>query len=419
MTIPEGSLALLGVGAAVTLVTLGWQRARYRRRLQTFSAVLASFREGDFSVRARIEPHDSLSREIVGELNALGDTLRAQRLGALEAWTLLQKVMAEVDAIVLAFDDTGRIRLANDAAARALGKSIHELVSRPAEAFGLSGLLLGETPRIARGPDGAGALGPGPLELRRGTFRLVGQAHTLVVLSDMRRALREQERDAWKRLIVVMGHEINNSLAPIESIAENLQTLAARDPRPDDWVDDVKSGLAVVARRASGLGRFMAAYARLARLPPPTLGEVNVGAWTTRVAKLEQRLGVRVEPGPDVAVRGDSDQLDQLLINLVKNAVDASLETAGDVVLSWSVMGESVELRVRDRGPGLGETTNLFVPFFTTKPGGSGIGLALAREIVEAHRGQVSLESRRDGPGACAVVVLPVHRSNGTEPSSR
>jgi two-component system nitrogen regulation sensor histidine kinase NtrY len=419
MTAPEGTLALLGVGAAVTLATWGWQRARYRRRLQTFAAVLASFREGDFSVRARKEAHDSLSEEMLRELNALGDTLRAQRLGALEAWTLLQKVMAEIDAVVLAFDEAGHIRLANEAAARALGRPIHDLVSRPADAFGLSELLTGETPRVARG---VGALGAGALELRRGTFRLVGQVHTLVVLSDMSRALREQERNAWKRLIVVMGHEINNSLAPIESIAENLQALVARDTRDDDWLDDVKSGLAVVGRRASGLGRFMAAYSRLARLPPPTLAEMDVGAWVTRVAKLEQRMGVRVEAGPEVVVRGDSDQLDQLLINLVKNAVDATLERAeagGEVVLGWSTRSENgenggsgarVEVSVRDRGPGLGETANLFVPFFTTKPGGSGIGLALAREIAEAHRGGVSLEGRKDGPGACATVWLPVAR---------
>jgi nitrogen fixation/metabolism regulation signal transduction histidine kinase len=399
------SPALLGVVVAAALAALVWQRARHKQRLRTFAAVLASFREGDFSVRARQSAYDTLSQDMLRELNALGDALRTQRLGAMEAWALLQKVMAEIDAIVLAFDETGRIRLANDAASRALGRPIHELVSQPAAAFGLAELLEGETPRVAKGTP---ALGPGPLELRRGSFRLIGQVHTLVVLSDMSRALRDQERDAWKRLIRVMGHEINNSLAPIESIAENLQALVAKDTREDDWIADVKSGLAVVGRRASGLGRFMAAYARLARLPPPTLRPMDVGAWVTRVAKLEQRVLVRLEPGPDVSVHGDSDQLDQLLINLVKNAADATLETSGEVAIAWMVAGDDVEVRVLDRGPGVGDTTNLFVPFFTTKPGGSGIGLALAREIVEAHRGRVTLESRKDGPGACATVRLPV-----------
>jgi two-component system nitrogen regulation sensor histidine kinase NtrY len=232
-----------------------------------------------------------------------------------------------------------------------------------------------------------------------------------VVLADLRGALRAQERDAWKRLVRVMGHEINNSLAPIQSIARNLQTLFARPERPADWAEDVESGLSVVARRAEALGRFMSGYAELARLPPPRLGKVDVARWVARVVALEQRLAVQVTGGPDVEIDGDADQLDQLLINLVKNAVEATQESAvapGGVRVGWEVRSELCVVIIDDDGPGVNESANLFVPFFTTKPSGSGIGLALSREIAEAHGGDVVLRSRADAAGARAEVQIPL-----------
>jgi len=220
------------------------------------------------------------------------------------------------------------------------------------------------------------------------------------VLADLRRALREEERQAWQRLVRVLGHEINNSLAPIHSISAGLRKGGSQE--------DLESGLAVIERRAESLMRFMSAYARLARLPPPQLAPVDVPAWVERVAALEKRLPVRVGQGPAVAVAADSDQLDQLLINLVRNAADAALETGGAVEVTWAVAQKQVEVCVADEGPGLASTANLFVPFFTTKPQGSGIGLALSRQIAEAHQGSLSLENRTDRQGARARLRLPL-----------
>jgi signal transduction histidine kinase len=230
----------------------------------------------------------------------------------------------------------------------------------------------------------------------------------MVVLSDLSRALREEERQAWQRLLRVLGHELNNSLAPIKSMAATLESLLARNPRPADWQDDMIRGLAVIASRSDALGRFMGDYARLARLPQPTVRPVIVSEWLERVIKLENRIAIVLTPGPALMIQADSDQLEQLLINLLHNAVDAALETGGSVRVSWVTAAAFLEVRVEDDGPGLPNTSNLFVPFFTTKPGGSGIGLPLSRQIAENHGGSLSLENRANGRGCLARLRLPL-----------
>ena len=375
------------------------------RPLQTLSNLLGALREGDFSIRARrAQPDDALGLALL-EVNTLGSTLRQQRLGAVEASTLLRKVMAEIEVAVFAFDGTNRLRLTNRAGERLLNRPADRLLGRTAVELGLGDLLAGETPRTVdwRYPGGSGRW-----ELRRTTFRQEGLKHHLVVLSDLSRALREEERQAWQRLVRVLGHEINNSLAPIMSLTESLQGILERDPQPADAEDDLRQGLGIISGRAKALNRFMASYARLARLPAPELEPMGVREWVHRVAELETRLPVKVRSGPDITIHADGDQLDQLLINLVTNAVDASQETGGKVEIAWARSNGMLEVRVVDEGPGIADSANLFVPFYTTKPGGSGIGLALSRQIAEAHGGALSLENRRERRGCTARLLLPV-----------
>jgi two-component system, NtrC family, nitrogen regulation sensor histidine kinase NtrY len=212
----------------------------------------------------------------------------------------------------------------------------------------------------------------------------------------------------WQRLVRVLSHEINNSLAPIQSIAGSLRRVLERRPRPPDADADLADGLEVIASRSESLGRFMASYARMARLPQPRLAPLDVGVWVRRVAGLEKRVPVVVRPGAPIVVRADGDQLDQLLINLVGNAADASLETGGGVTVGWTASDGRLAVTVEDEGPGLPESSNLFVPFFTTKRQGSGIGLVLSRQIAEAHGGRLTLENRPDRRGAVARLELPV-----------
>jgi len=407
------------------LVILPWMmfafaaRERVLRPLQSVANLLAALGEGDFSLRGRGRGPDDPLEDVMREINVLGDTLREQRLGALEAGALLRKVIDEIDVGIFAFDDEGRLRLANRAAERLIGRPAEQLLGRDIASLGLYACFTegGGVPQGVAGArilDLAFAGGSGRYEARTGTFRQGGVPHRLLVLADVSRALRDEERQAWQRLIRVVGHEMNNSLAPIRSIADSLRTLLAVEPLRSDWKEDARGGLSIIATRAESLNRFMEAYARLARLPPPRLAPVAVGTIVRHVAGLETRAPVQVRPGPDLTIQADADQLEQLLINLTRNAVDAAQETGGGVTLAWRASrggpAPHVEIAVEDGGPGLPQSANLFVPFFTTKPQGSGIGLVLCRQIAEAHGGSLTLENRKDAPGCVARLTLPLPR---------
>lgn len=384
-------------------------RRQVVRPLQTLSNMVASIREEDFSFRMRaIAGHDSLS-DLTYELNTLADRLQHEKVSALEATALLKKVLMEIDVAVFTFDQRQKLTIVNRAGEQLMGRIAPRIMGLTGEELGLSRFLNAESPQTAEmtfpGKHGRWAI-------NHTAFRENGVPHEMLIISDMSRALREEERQAWHRLIRVLGHELNNSLAPIKSIAGTLALLAGRAGLPQELNQDIQQGLQVIENRVESLGRFMQAYTQLARMPAPSRNRTNIDALVRRSAAVERRLTVEVESGPSIEIDVDPDQLEQVLINLIRNAVDASLDPAlparGAVSVGWQVNPYNVEIFVLDEGPGLLNGDNLFVPFFTTKMGGSGIGLILSRQIVEAHGGTLQLANRKDRTGCEATLSLPL-----------
>jgi nitrogen fixation/metabolism regulation signal transduction histidine kinase len=388
------------------------------RPLQTLANVVAALREEDYSFRARgATPEDAMG-ELSLEVNALADLLADQRIRALEATALLRRVVEEIDAPLFAFDPDRVLRLVNPAGERLLQQAAVRLLGRTADEIGLAHCLSATNGALLALPANSASA---RWLVRQSKFREKGVPHTLVVLSDVSRALREEERSAWQRLIRVLGHELNNSLAPIKSIAGSLSSRLAETGLNPEQRRDFERGLAIIESRTASLNRFLQAYRQLAQMPPPHIKKAALLPIVERAAFLETRLAVAIARGPDVVLMVDADQIEQMLINLVRNAVEAALEPGQvsqhpsnsanaaearkpQVTLHWTVEDKSVVLTIDDNGPGLLNPSNAFVPFYTTKPAGSGIGLALSRQIAEVHGGSIEL-SNLSGQSGCRVTV--------------
>ncbi|HEX6803528.1 MAG TPA: ATP-binding protein [Terriglobales bacterium] len=415
----ESKLLLIGAELLACLLIGVALHEHIIRPLQTLANVVGALREEDYSFRARMAvPNDALG-ELSLEVNALADLLAQHRSEAIEATVLVQRVVEEVDIPIFAFDPAERLRLVNSAGQRLLQRAAVRLLGLGAAELKLDAALHCENESLVELHFGADAR----WFVRRSSFRQNGIPHTLLVLSDVSRALREEERRAWQRLIRVLGHELNNSLAPIKSLAGSLNARLAASGMTSEARADFERGLNIIESRAAALNRFLQGYRQLAQMPPPALRRCSVVAIAKRVSALETRVPVKIIAGSDVLFFADPDQLEQMLINLLRNAAEAVLQFANEntngskdkyvpqVLLSWITRGEHVIFSIEDNGAGLMNPSNAFVPFYTTKPNGSGIGLVLSRQIAEAHGGSLELSNRADQRGCAVTINIPLRMS--------
>jgi len=395
------------LAAVVLAVWIGCAATAHQmvtRVLYLSANLLGALHEGDYSIRGTGAKPGSAADLVMKEINSLGDTLQRQRSEAVESTALLTSVMGAIDVAVFAFDMDEKLVLANPAAERLLNRRGPDILGHDAGSLRLHNYLVGDTPRLLDNAFGASS---GRLELRRSTFYRDGKPHQLLVFADLSRALREEQQLAWQRIVRVLSHEINNSLTPIKSIAHSIKRMISRIPDVPRAAE-IQDGLNLIETRSGALGRFLRQYAQLAKLPKPQERPIQILPLAKRIAELENRLPIEVRASADVQVEADPDQLEQLLINIVRNAVDATVDTGGRVWIDWSKADGFLQLTVEDEGPGLPDTSNLFVPFFTTKPQGSGIGLALSRQIAEAHGGTLGLENRTGAKGCRATLRIPL-----------
>lgn len=407
-TLPGSAKVMIAVVVVAWIaIVAGAARGDLLRHVRTLSNLVESIRSNDYSVKGARAREPGELAELYSQVNALQDDLKDSRQDEQELLNILEKVVSQINVAIVVCDSGDRIRLVNRLAVVLLKSPAEKLMGVDFASTVLAQLPLAPEPRVVdfRFPGAEGRW-----QVSQHYYRHHGRASRILFIADLKQVLSDEEIAAWQRLIRVISHEINNSLTPITSLCQTLANILAK-PDSANYAEDVRKSLRMIAERADGLREFIAIYARLARLPEPQKVLFPVASVAARLRGIFAEKALELAPFPDVSLFGDPVHLEQALINLIKNGLEANPGDAPAVQLSCHVADGLCEFQVVDRGPGISNPDNLFVPFYTTKKEGAGIGLVLCRQIAAKHHGHVSLANRSDGPGAVAKLLLPLPRA--------
>ena len=393
-----GSLMILYASYSI------YQKISYQFR--SISNLLEALIQGDYALRARSDQSGGALDELVSAMNDLAQGMSQQRWESVESQLLLRTIIEHIDVAIIALTQNNQIRFSNPAADHLL--QLHNPSSNQQ--------LLQQLAFVQELTSGCHQLVELSLGYQQGRFNVyieefrdAGKQHKLLFITDMRSLLRTEERKAWQDLIRVISHEINNSLSPIASISQTLKRLIERDARGETLAEDLREGLHIISERAIGLSQFVESYKQLAKLPEPQIQPLAIRPLVEKIIALFNHTAIEIETETNFTLQLDPIQFEQVLINLIKNAVEATALTnpSSIIKIRWAVSHQFFKLDICDQGSGISNPNNLFVPFYSTKKQGSGIGLVLSRQIIEAHNGRLTL-SNQDSGGCCASIELPV-----------
>jgi nitrogen fixation/metabolism regulation signal transduction histidine kinase len=412
--LPGQPLAVLGICllcvVPIAIITIRSQIQPILSLFRALEGTVTSYRDGDFSFSLHWGQNDELS-DLVQAHNALGEVLREQRLDLVQRELLLDTMVQNTPVAMLLVMEPARgqrtIVYGNLAARQLLA------AGRKLEGHALDEILAQTAPALvealARGGDGLFTAGEGEDEevyhLARRNFSLNGRRHELLLLRQLTTELRRQEVQTWKKVIRVISHELNNSLAPLASLAHSGAELVRRGQ-----TERLPQILETIGERTRHLESFILGYARFAKLPTPRIEAI---AWSDLVAGLAAQVSFRLNGElPEEPAQVDRAQMEQALLNLLKNAHESGSHPSQvelQIKRVHDTMRDVVRIDVLDRGTGMSDAvlTNALVPFYSTKRSGTGLGLALAREIAEAHGGRITL-ANREGGGLAVTMILPV-----------